>query len=205
MDISPTTPYPALEQQVLAASGWFPSLSHSGGWLAVALGRERLGLDIEGLDLEGLGIEYLDIECLDSEGLNTARRRPRDWLAIANQCFAPEDQAALQAAPAAERTALGYRIWTLKEAAIKLGGGSLFGDLNRLRYHPGGQVALDRPDNTPRWAWSGQTAGLSLALCGLGPQPRRVRLYREAPGASPDLALQAVAPGQLQARFVPVL
>jgi len=73
---------------------WYFSLSHSGDWLACAVSRRPVGVDVERSD------------------------RTRDFQALNEWMHEP---AALQAAPAdpAERQAWFYAQWTLKEAWLK--------------------------------------------------------------------------------------
>jgi 4'-phosphopantetheinyl transferase len=72
------------------------SVSHSGGWVACAIGGEQ-----------GVGI---DLETLSG----------RDFLALAEASF-PESVAELEALPAEERKVAFYRRWTRHEAVIKRG------------------------------------------------------------------------------------
>lgn len=72
------------------------SLSHSGGWAAVAVGPQdcRLGVDIE-------------------------FHRPRDLLGIARFAFDPTESRALEGADTVQRSRLFYALWTMKEAMAK--------------------------------------------------------------------------------------
>jgi 4'-phosphopantetheinyl transferase len=73
------------------------SISHSGDWIACAVGTgTRLGLDIE------------------------LRDAARDLQALAAHAFGPDVEAALEALPADARTATFYRMWSGQEARIKL-------------------------------------------------------------------------------------
>lgn len=78
----------------------FASLSHSGEWLAAAVGDETIGLDVE------------------------AAPKPRDFLALAGQVFSPEECAWLRDAPDELGPAF-HRFWTIKEATGKRDGRGL--------------------------------------------------------------------------------
>ena len=73
------------------------SLSHSGPWVACAVGREI-----------GLG---LDIEVLDDQ---------RDLMALAEQAFTGDEVAFLGTKSGKERVAAFYELWSKEEAAYKL-------------------------------------------------------------------------------------
>jgi 4'-phosphopantetheinyl transferase len=71
------------------------NLSHSGGYLAVALGlRDVLGVDIEG----------------------SPRNRP--WLALAQRYFADEEYQALSLLPPDRLAAAFLQLWSCKEAVV---------------------------------------------------------------------------------------
>ena len=77
---------------------WEFNLSHSGDWLLLALAwRRRVGIDVEA---------WRDLE----------------YATLAELAFAPEERAALAAAPAAERAATFFAVWTRKEALLKARG-----------------------------------------------------------------------------------
>ena len=77
---------------------WEFNLSHSGDWLLLALAwRRQVGIDVEA---------WRDLE----------------YAALAERAFAPEERAALAAAPAAERAATFFAVWTRKEALLKARG-----------------------------------------------------------------------------------
>ncbi len=86
-------------------TGLFLSLSHSGGWIAVSLGREESGVDVE-----------------------TKRVVPD----IAARWFRPEENAALAALPDNRRDGALRRFWTLKESALKYTGEGLSGGLGSV-------------------------------------------------------------------------
>lgn len=83
------------------------NLSHSGGLalLAVAVGQE-VGIDVEFAP--------------------TDRTTPQ---AVAAKVFTPRERHLLDRAPVAERNRLFFRLWTCKEAALKLTGDGLQADL----------------------------------------------------------------------------
>jgi len=89
----------------LRSSGAAPaihlSLSHSGETLAAAIAPFPPGIDLESTD------------------------RVRDWLALADHVFAPEEREALLPLPESARRDLFYRFWTLKEASGKRDGTGL--------------------------------------------------------------------------------
>lgn len=77
------------------------SLSHSDGWLALALADVPVGVDIE------------------------LPRRTRDWGALAAFAFSPDEVRRLCAQDAAGQAAVFHALWTLKEARGKRGGEGL--------------------------------------------------------------------------------
>ena len=77
------------------------SLSHSGGWLALALADAPVGIDIE------------------------LPQRERDWEALARFVFSPEERQRLRDAEDAARANVFHTLWTLKEARGKRGGEGL--------------------------------------------------------------------------------
>jgi phosphopantetheinyl transferase len=110
------------------------SLSHSGGWLAVALAPVPVGVDLE------------------------LSRRPRDWQALARALFAEEESRALDDAAPVARAAVFHRVWTLKEAYAKRDGRGL--TRTRLRT----VVARPAPaDQADAWCWPLGEGALALA------------------------------------------
>ncbi|TLX21239.1 4'-phosphopantetheinyl transferase family protein [Thermomonas fusca] len=77
------------------------SLSHSGGWLALALADAPVGVDIE------------------------LPRRVRDWNALARFVFSPEECRRVDAAGDALCAEVFHALWTLKEARGKRSGEGL--------------------------------------------------------------------------------
>ena len=130
------------------------SIAHSGAWVAVALGRERLGLDCE------------------------ASTRNRDWLAISRSFFSASEADVIAAEPPASRRDLFLEHWVLKEAYLKANWGSLGQDLNRLLRVGQSAVRLDQPAPSAdaAWSvWSGRYRDCHLALCSLGPVRPQLR------------------------------
>ena len=82
------------------------SLSHSGGYVAVAVGRGDVGVDVE------------------------RRRKPAS--AVAKRWFRPEENALLESLSEPERARLFFRLWTMKEAALKYLGEGLSGGLENV-------------------------------------------------------------------------
>lgn len=94
------------------------NLSHSHGVAVVAMSWEReLGVDVEQL----------------------VRRASE--LAIARHFFTPVEAASLRGLPAAERTSAFYRLWTGKEALLKLAGNGIMAGL----------PPVDGPASTVQW------------------------------------------------------
>ncbi len=77
------------------------SLSHSGPYIAVAVGQSAVGVDVE--------------------------RKRKIGLAVSERWFRPEEHARLLSLPDDERPQAFLRLWTLKEAALKYTGEGLSG------------------------------------------------------------------------------
>lgn len=86
----------ALRSAALGGRNDVSSLSHSGGWAAVAHAPAgyRVGVDIE-------------------------KSRPRDVLALARFAFDPQETAALAQLAETPRERMFYALWTMKEAMAK--------------------------------------------------------------------------------------
>ncbi|MBR1553442.1 MAG: 4'-phosphopantetheinyl transferase superfamily protein [Schwartzia sp.] len=82
------------------------SLSHSGAYLAVAVGKNALGVDVE--------------------------RRRKLNLSVSKRWFRPEEHAFLLSQPEEGRAQSFLRLWTLKEAALKCTGEGLSGGLETV-------------------------------------------------------------------------
>lgn len=87
------------------------SLSHSGHWALLAVGKH-----------EWLGI---DIECT---------RDTRDLHAIADSYFHPDEYSCLKALDSLEQPAYFYRLWTLKEAFFKAIGTGISAGLDKANF-----------------------------------------------------------------------
>lgn len=96
-----------------AAPGFHFNLSHSGSWVACALGRAPLGVDVE-------------------------RVRPFD-MDLAERFFTPRENAFLRSAPAGERHLRFFELWTLKESFLKAVGCGLSMPLNSFSVLPEGK------------------------------------------------------------------
>jgi phosphopantetheinyl transferase len=114
------------------------NLSHSGASGLVAVSRERaVGVDVERIDAR------------------------RDALALAERALGAEGAAAVQAAPAADRTAVFHRAWVRREAVAKCAGTGL----------------LIPPPDTPRQVIDLDVGeGYAAALAVAGGAPVRVEL-----------------------------
>ena len=111
------------------------SLSHSGGWLAVALATMPVGIDVE------------------------VPRRQRDLDALARFAFSPEEAERLQRMPEAQRAAAFHTLWTLKEARGKRSGeGLLPARARRVTALPSDASAAEA------MSWSFQDGALALAI-----------------------------------------
>lgn len=84
----------------------FVSLSHSGSYIAAAVGREPVGVDVE--------------------------KKRKAAPAVAKRWFRPEENALLETLSEPERTRLFFRLWTMKEAALKYAGEGLSGGLETV-------------------------------------------------------------------------
>lgn len=153
------------------------SISHCPGLVTVALAPRGIGLDCE------------------------TPGRARDWLAIANQFFTPAEAHVLRCEPAASREAAFLYHWTLKEAAIKLLGGSVFGDLKRLRLQGGGAEVKEAAGRA-YWAWAGRWKGAHLALFGAGAAPAA---FSACEWSGPDAPGVRDVRGELQGAYLPVV
>lgn len=107
---------PSGPPQVLERPQWRLSISHSGDWVAAALGPRPIGIDIE-------------------DG-----QRERRYLAIARHYFHPSEAAALENGSALQRKRRFLLQWTAREAYLKALGLGIAGGLLRLR------VDFDRRD-----------------------------------------------------------
>lgn len=82
------------------------SLSHSGGYIAVAVGQDAVGVDVE--------------------------KKRKAVPAVAKRWFRPTENALLESLAEPERARLFFRLWTMKEAALKYAGEGLSGGLETV-------------------------------------------------------------------------
>lgn len=125
------------------------SLSHSGGYIAVAVGQDTVGVDVE--------------------------KKRKAAPAVAKRWFRPEENALLETLSEPERTRMFFRLWTLKEAALKYAGEGLSGGLETVDCLALMEAARNGGDDAP--------AGRSFALDGdatAGVVTRRRELPAEA-------------------------
>jgi len=99
------------------------SISHSGGWVAVAMGGgQAVGVDLEPVD------------------------RPVDGLALAERFFTADEYAALRLLPPAAQQERFLAAWTVKEAWAKATGLGLSADLGKVQLAAPGVIALHEDD-----------------------------------------------------------
>ena len=125
------------------------SFSHSGSYIAVAVGREAVGVDVE--------------------------KKRKAVPAVAKRWFRPEENALLETLSEPERTRLFFRLWTMKEAALKYAGEGLSGGLETVDCLALMEAARNGGDDA--------LAGRSFALDGdatVGVVTRRGELPTEA-------------------------
>jgi 4'-phosphopantetheinyl transferase len=150
---------------ILAAEGADTGLrfniSHTRGFVACAIARDEVGLDVEASD------------------------RNTDF-ATADRFFAPEEARLVNAVAPADQACVFFRFWTLKEAFIKATGEGLRRPLDsfsfafeplRIAFHPERE---DTPSNDDPSAWQffvcEAAANRPLALALRRPSQRPVRL-----------------------------
>lgn len=128
-------------------SGFFFNLSHSGDWVLCAAAGCEIGCDVERIS--------------DAD------------LSVARRFFAPGEYSAIMAAPEAERNALFYRFWTLKESFLKATGYGLHLPLNRFEIGLGETIivrqSVDARDY--RFREFGGLEGCRCAVCAVGEDP----------------------------------
>lgn len=112
----------------------FASISHVRDSVAVAVGVQPLGLDLE------------------------AAGKPRNWLALARSVFSPQEVRALELAPLAQQQAVFLDTWTLKEAWAKRSG------LGLQRSTSKRCTAIACTDANPEaWLWRLSDGSMALA------------------------------------------
>ncbi|GAB3246182.1 4'-phosphopantetheinyl transferase family protein [Chitinimonas naiadis] len=112
------------------------SLSHTGGWIACAIGDSPLGLDVERVQAQ------------------------RDTLSMAELVCDAREYATLQALPESERAMHFVALWTRKEAWLKREGAPF--DLSNL-CHIGSEPAPASQADVASWCFAGQGLAVSLA------------------------------------------
>jgi 4'-phosphopantetheinyl transferase len=112
-------------------------MSHTWGFVACAMARDEVGVDVEASD------RMTDFD-------------------IADRLFAPEDAQLVKSAPPEERACTFFRFWTLKEAFIKATGEGLRRPLDsfsfmfdpvRIVFHPEREGA-PRQDDPAAWQFA---------------------------------------------------
>ncbi len=135
------------------------SLSHSRDLIGIALSTVPVGLDIEW-------------------------PRPRTSVDLASRVFSTKEAAWLDTLPATERQDAFYTLWTLKEAACKAVGLSLWQGLRYARFDPvAGDCTLKRPFPAGGWAFihARLEAGWRLALA-MRSAPPEIECWRMVGG-----------------------
>lgn len=113
------------------------NLSHSGGELAVAFSRNEVGFDIE------------------------SKARRASYGAIARRFFNAAEARAVEEAGDQGREVF-FRLWTAKEAVLKLEGTGISGGLQRALVSPGTSAELDgRQVFLGRVEWEGHTGAVA--------------------------------------------
>ncbi|HYE52494.1 MAG TPA: 4'-phosphopantetheinyl transferase superfamily protein [Azospirillaceae bacterium] len=137
------------------------NLSHTGGRVLVALARGvELGVDVEALD------------------------RKVDWRGVGRMVAAPEEMAALEAAPPDRAAAVFFRLWTAKEAYIKALGTGIGHPLRETCFAiaDGEELRLvhdrSRPPPPGGWTVRALDAGDGYAACLAHPGPPRPLVVR---------------------------
>lgn len=139
-EVDPTALRTQLEGGVrYDAAGIYLNLSHSGDLLAVALSRNPVGIDIEW-------------------------PRARKLIDNVADYFAQEEAAYLLALPEVQRQQAFYRLWTLKEAACKSVGLSLWQTLRHTVFDLAMGRAVCSPP-FPAGSWSFLSARLEPGCC----------------------------------------
>jgi 4'-phosphopantetheinyl transferase len=131
------------------------SVSHTAGWIAVAVARAPIGIDIE----------QMVPDCA--------------WQDIAETCFHPSEREALQGMPGRAAREAFFCIWTRKEAYVKAIGSALDTDPTGFStaVAPGSPVLAELP-SAAVGAWYTRAvaapSGLQAALAARHPQPRLI-------------------------------
>jgi 4'-phosphopantetheinyl transferase len=127
---------PALEADCAGSELHF-NISHTRGFVACAIARDEVGVDVEASD------RMTDFD-------------------IGDRFFAPEEAQLVRSAPSETRASIFFRFWTLKEAFIKATGEGLTRPLDsfsfafdpvRIVFHPEREDIL-RQDNRAAWQFA---------------------------------------------------
>ena len=140
------------------------NLSHSGEWLAAAVAAAPVGVDIE-------------------------RLRPRAAVAQAARVFCPGEAARL--AEEADPLPLFYRLWTLKEAACKAAGLTIWDALHRVCFDLEADRCILAPSFPPgpwHFVYGDFAPGWRLALALRG-EIHEVNCWRHERGGLTQMAL----------------
>ncbi|MFP4276781.1 MAG: 4'-phosphopantetheinyl transferase family protein [Wenzhouxiangella sp.] len=155
----------------LAGSGLRFNLSHSGDWLAVAVGRD--------MDL-GVDIEYL-------------RELPRAD-ALAQRFLSPAEAQAVASLDQPARSQRFFDFWTRREALVKAMGASMVASLGQIRLDPASGRPLALPAGWPALAdWTLDRPAWPAALIGAlavpGPLAGCATICLDCRGPSPGSGL----------------
>lgn len=119
-------------------AGWHFSLSHADGCVAVIVSTQPCGIDIEA-------------------------PRPVAIEKIAKRYFAQTETDALTRCSGAEREAVFFRLWTLKEASVKALGEGLANNMSRLAFDVSGEQPRLLDAGIGLQLWQGYEAPLHIA------------------------------------------
>lgn len=117
------------------------SITHCPEMVAVAIGRNKIGLDCEALG------------------------RRRNWQGIADQFFTEREADAIRQALSEDTEHVFLQYWTLKEAFIKANKKSIFGELNHLTIRSETEVQLQRNEGNHWQVWRATADNCILGIC----------------------------------------
>jgi 4'-phosphopantetheinyl transferase len=128
------------------------NISHSQEWLAIAIAKMPIGIDIE----------------------NSHKATQRPWLALAKRFFTQEEHYFLSQQTPERLSAEFYRLWTQKEAVLKTHGGGISAGLTQLDLCKA-QHSLN--NQTYHITYSQPLANLHCAVCLQMADPPAVNFY----------------------------
>ncbi|MBG6886130.1 MULTISPECIES: 4'-phosphopantetheinyl transferase family protein [Pseudomonas aeruginosa group] len=128
------------------------NLSHSQGWLVLAVSASPVGVDVEA-------------------------HQPRDVQELCRRFFSVGEQRALSRTVHSRRLAHFYRLWTLKEAWAKATGVGICQQWRQVRIARGRGRRVRPGQVCWRLAASDSLDGYSLAVAGLSPRTIRIRTF----------------------------